>query len=108
MTGELVPGRSVTDHTSELRPPARDARAHGTRWDREHFADLFVVELAHVALGVMGEGEVTVHGRRQPAAEAFAAAGLAPVAFEGREALALINGTSCETAQAALLVLGAK
>lgn len=66
-----------------------------------------LVELAHVALAVMGEGEVEHAGVRKPAAEALAAAGIAPVAFEGREALALLNGTSCETAQAALLVLGA-
>src|SRR5262249_8541823 len=36
------------------------------------------------------------------------AAGLAPIALEGREALALMNGTSCEAAQAALVVLGAE
>jgi histidine ammonia-lyase len=56
----------------------------------------------------MGEGDVLVDGARRPAAEAFAAARLSPLAFEGREALALMNGTSCETAQAALLVLGAE
>ena len=48
----------------------------------------------------------TANGRRVDAAVAFAEAGLAPVRLEGREALALMNGTSCETAQAALAVLG--
>jgi histidine ammonia-lyase len=67
-----------------------------------------LVELAHVARGLMGEGEVEWRGRRCPASEALAAARIAPVAFEGREALALMNGTSCETAQAALVVLGAE
>jgi len=67
-----------------------------------------LVELAHVALAVMGEGEVEHRGARQSAARALADAGVAPVVFEGREALALVNGTSCETAQAALLVLGAE
>jgi histidine ammonia-lyase len=67
-----------------------------------------LVELAHLALGLMGEGDVEWRGQRRPAREAFAAAGLVPVAYEGREALALMNGTSCETAQAALLVLGAE
>jgi len=64
-----------------------------------------LVELAHIALAVMGEGDVEWRGRRMPAREAHAAAGLAPLAFEGREALALMNGTACETAQAALVVL---
>jgi len=65
-----------------------------------------LVELAHVALAVMGEGRVEHAGELLPAAEALADVGILPVSFEGREALALLNGTSCETAQAALLVLG--
>ncbi len=67
-----------------------------------------LVELAHVARAVAGEGPVTWRDRRIDAAEAFASAGLAPVTLEGREALALMNGTSCEAAQAALLVVGAE
>ncbi|HYR95920.1 MAG TPA: aromatic amino acid ammonia-lyase [Candidatus Binatus sp.] len=67
-----------------------------------------LVELAHVARGLMGEGEVEWRGDRRPAADALVAAGIAPVVLEGREALALMNGTSCETAQAALLVLDAE
>jgi histidine ammonia-lyase len=67
-----------------------------------------LVELAHVALAVMGEGRVEHAGTLLPAADALADVGILPVAFEGREALALLNGTSCETAQAALLVLGAE
>ncbi|MEU3698803.1 histidine ammonia-lyase [Streptomyces griseoviridis] len=50
--------------------------------------------LAHCALAVMGEGEVrTADGVRKPAAEALAEAGIAPVALEEKEGLALINGT---------------
>jgi histidine ammonia-lyase len=67
-----------------------------------------LVELAHVAAVLMGEGEVEWQGARRPTREALREAGLAPLVFEGREALALINGTSCETAQAVLLVLGAE
>jgi len=67
-----------------------------------------LVELAHVAQALMGEGDVEWRGTRRRAADALAAARIAPVAFEGREALALMNGTSCETAQAALVVLGAE
>ena len=67
-----------------------------------------LVELAHVAAAVMGEGDVEWRGSRVRAAPALAQAGITPVAFEGREALALMNGTACETAQAALVVLGAE
>jgi histidine ammonia-lyase len=67
-----------------------------------------LVELAHVARALVGEGPVDWGGRRVDAAIALAGAGLAPVALEGRDALALINGTSCEAAQAALVVVGAE
>ena len=49
--------------------------------------------LAHCALAVMGEGEVTVEGVRMPAAEALATASIAPVTLQEKEGLALINGT---------------
>jgi histidine ammonia-lyase len=66
-----------------------------------------LVELAHVALAVMGEGHVHHDGRLRPAREALAAAGIAPLVLEGREGLALMNGTACEAAQAALACVGA-
>ncbi|HUG83710.1 MAG TPA: histidine ammonia-lyase [Euzebya sp.] len=50
--------------------------------------------LAHIALTLMGEGEVrTGDGRLVAAAEALDAAGLAPVTLQAKEGLALINGT---------------
>ncbi|MEN6430879.1 MAG: histidine ammonia-lyase [Coriobacteriales bacterium] len=50
--------------------------------------------LAHCALALMGEGRVrSADGRVLAAAEALAAAGLAPVELEEKEGLALINGT---------------
>src|SRR3984957_4268060 len=50
--------------------------------------------LAHCALAAMGEGEVRdADGARQPAADALARAGIAPVTLAEKEGLALINGT---------------
>ncbi len=50
--------------------------------------------LSHVALAVMGEGEVRdAAGDLREAADALAAAGIAPVALREKEGLALINGT---------------
>jgi histidine ammonia-lyase len=50
--------------------------------------------LSHCALALMGEGEVRdASGTLMPAAEALAAAGLAPVELAAKEGLALINGT---------------
>ena len=50
--------------------------------------------LAHCALAIIGEGEVSDReGRVVPAAEALSAAGLEPVTLLAKEGLALINGT---------------
>lgn len=50
--------------------------------------------LSHCALALIGEGEVRdAAGTLVPAAEALAAAGLAPVELAAKEGLALINGT---------------
>ncbi len=61
--------------------------------------------LAHCALALIGEGEVDVAGgKRLPAAEALAAAGIAPVRLEAKEGLALINGTDGMLAMLVLAV----
>ncbi len=58
--------------------------------------------LAHMALTLIGEGEAEHQGVRRSAAEAVAAAGLAPVTLQAKEGLALINGTQAMTAIGAL------
>ena len=64
--------------------------------------------LAHLALALMGEGEVTRSGRRAPAAEALAEAGLAPLKLVSREGLALVNGTQAMTACGVLALVAAE
>ncbi|MDQ1097938.1 MULTISPECIES: HAL/PAL/TAL family ammonia-lyase [Chryseobacterium] len=53
-----------------------------------------LVQLAHLALVLIGEGEVFYKGQRKRTAEVFEAEGLQPIAVEIREGLALMNGTS--------------
>lgn len=49
--------------------------------------------LAHLAMGLIGEGDAIYQGQRIPAAEALRNAGLAPVELQAKEGLALLNGT---------------
>ncbi len=58
--------------------------------------------LAHLALAAVGEGRVTVHGRRMRAGEALSEVGLEPITLEAKEGLALINGTQGMAAIGAL------
>ncbi|HHP7237096.1 HAL/PAL/TAL family ammonia-lyase [Longibacter sp.] len=61
--------------------------------------------LAHAARVMTGTGRVLQQdGSVAPAGEALRAAGLAPIALDGRDALALVNGTSFMTAYAAIAV----
>jgi histidine ammonia-lyase len=54
--------------------------------------------LAHLALGLMGEGRVRYRGRVVSAKKALAAARLRPVTLEAKEGLALINGVQMSVA----------
>jgi histidine ammonia-lyase len=63
--------------------------------------------LAHLALGMIGEGEAEYEGRVLPAAEALRKAGLAPLVLEAKEGLTLLNGTQHMTAVGGLAVLDA-
>ena len=83
--------------------------------------------LAHLALMLMGQGEVDVvpppssllppprgggngeeGGSRVAAAVALRDAGIEPIAFEAKEGLALVNGTQAQTAVLTLLVHDAR
>ncbi len=54
--------------------------------------------LAHLALVVMGEGEVFLNGERLASAEGLRRAGLKPIQLAAKEGLALLNGTQAMTA----------
>src|SRR5690606_31542763 len=56
-----------------------------------------LVQLAHLALVLIGEGEVFYKGERKATEEVFKALNLKPISVELREGLALMNGTSVMT-----------
>ncbi len=67
-----------------------------------------LVPLAHVALALMGEGQVEHGGRIVPAGEALAAAHLAPLDVREKDGLSLINGTQFCSALGVLALLDAE
>ncbi|MEZ2445127.1 histidine ammonia-lyase [Chitinophaga sp. W3I9] len=56
-----------------------------------------LVQLAHLALVLIGEGEVWYEDKYQPTADVFAKLNLKPIGIHVREGLAIINGTSAMT-----------
>lgn len=56
-----------------------------------------LVQLAHLALGLIGEGDFQFQGEILPAEEVYKELGLKPLDIHIREGLALLNGTSAMT-----------
>lgn len=61
-----------------------------------------LIPLGAAAQALRGRGHAYLDGVRMPAAEALSRAGLEPLPLDGRDALALVNGTSLTTAALAL------
>ncbi len=98
----LLRARSLAMGYSGARPEIVDLQLALLRHDitpvvREHGslgASGDLAPLSHLALTLIGEGEVlTADGALASSADALAAAGLAPVTLRAKEGLALINGT---------------
>ena len=64
--------------------------------------------LAHVALGLIGEGMAERDGREAPVVDLLRDAGIGPLTLQSKEGLALINGTQATTAIGVLALLGAE
>jgi histidine ammonia-lyase len=64
--------------------------------------------LAHLALSIIGEGEVFFEGQRMATAEALRRTKLKPLELEAKEGLALLNGTQAMHAVGGLALLRAQ
>ncbi|GHF31451.1 histidine ammonia-lyase [Deinococcus metalli] len=64
--------------------------------------------LAHLALALIGRGEVEYGGEVRPSADVFAELGLTPLTLQAKEGLALINGTQLMGSLLALAVADAR
>ena len=64
--------------------------------------------LAHLALPIIGEGEVWLDGQRMSGATGLERRNLAPLELEPKEGLSLINGTQVTTAITALAIHDAR
>jgi histidine ammonia-lyase len=82
-----------------LHPPVPEQGSVGASGD--------LAPLAHLALAMIGEGDLYRGEDRADAATVLAFAGLKPVRLEPKEGITLINGTQAHTAVAALGVVQA-
>ncbi|MET7568978.1 aromatic amino acid ammonia-lyase [Streptomyces sp. NPDC005492] len=103
---------SLTRGYSAVAPEVLDALAAALRTD---FAPAVprlgsvgasgdLIPLAHAVQALRGRGRAYVGTTAMPAAQALERTGLRPLVLDGRDALALVNGTSLTVAAAALAV----
>jgi histidine ammonia-lyase len=64
--------------------------------------------LAHLALPVIGKGEVNYYGSIRPAVEVMQECGLTPVKLKAKEGLAILNGTQFMSAWSVYCLIRAK
>ena len=83
-----------------LYPPVPEQGSVGASGD--------LAPLAHLALSMIGEGDLFRGDARGPATEMLRAAALAPVVLGPKEGLTLINGTQAHTGIAALALTDAR
>jgi len=67
-----------------------------------------LVQLAHLALALIGEGEASFQGKIEPVKEILLKLDLQPIDIHIREGLALLNGTSVMTGIGLINVINAK
>jgi histidine ammonia-lyase len=84
---------------ARLYPPVPEQGSVGASGD--------LAPLAHLALAMLGEGDLLRGRQIAPAASALDAAGLRPVTLAPKEGITLINGTQAHTAIAALAIADA-
>jgi histidine ammonia-lyase len=82
-----------------LYPPVPEQGSVGASGD--------LAPLAHLALALIGEGELIRNGEPAPASSRLAAARISPVRLGPKEGITLINGTQAHTAVASLAVVDA-
>ena len=61
--------------------------------------------LAHMAMALIGEGDVKFDGKPMPASQALSLANISPIELQEKEGLALLNGTQASTAIALVALL---
>jgi len=67
-----------------------------------------LIQLAHLALNLIGEGELLVDGKLQSASEIFQKEKITPLNIHLREGIALLNGTSAMTGVGMVNIIHAK
>ncbi|RRV09321.1 histidine ammonia-lyase [Pseudomonas sp. v388] len=68
----------------------------------------YLTHMAHIAIALLGVGQVSYRGQIVAASQALSAEGLSPVRLGAKDGLCLVNGTPCMTGLACLAIADAE
>ncbi len=104
LNGMCRGGSGVQPHVFQLLLHMLNAGIHPIVPSRGSIGMSDLAPLAHLALPVIGLGEVEYQGRRLPAADALRQAGLRPAQLGPKDALALCSANSASVGHGALVL----
>jgi len=99
----MLAGQSgAQPRVAELYRDFLNHRIHPILPSRASVGEADITILSHIGLAMMGEEEVIYAGRRMPAADALAEAGLAPLVPFGKDSLAIMSSNAYAAAIATM------
>jgi histidine ammonia-lyase len=106
LNGMARGGAGVSLHVFDRLLDMLNRRIHPIVPSRGSIGMSDLAPLAHMALPLIGMGEVEYLGRRMPALEALSLEGLEPVVLEAKDGLALCSANSASVGHGALVLAG--
>ncbi len=102
LNGMLVGGSGVQPSIAEAYVAALNTGVTPAMPAAGSVGEADITLLAHIGIGLMGEGDAYYHDRKQPAAQALKSAGIAPIQPFGKDGLSILSSNAYSAGLAAL------
>lgn len=102
LNGMLAGGSGVQPSVVEAYAAALNAGITPAMPAAGSVGEADITLLAHIGIGLMGEGDAYYGGRKQPAAQALKAAGIKPIQPFGKDGLSILSSNAYSAGMAAL------
>lgn len=102
LNGMLAGGSGVQPSVVEAYVAALNAGVTPAMPAAGSVGEADITLLAHIGIGLMGEGDADYRGRKQPAAQALKAAGIRPIQPFGKDGLSILSSNAYSAGLAAL------
>lgn len=102
LNGMLAGGTGVQPGIADAYAAALNAGVTPAMPASGSMGEADITLLAHIGIGLMGEGEADYRGRKQPALQALQASGIVPITPFGKDGLSILSSNAYSAGLAAL------